>query len=168
MAEGSISLVSRGLLAAVAAIWFASGAAALAQEVVSFPSLDSALSGGAPTVLRGLLLRPGGAGPFPAVVALHGCTGLFDRQRALVAREADRTRAFRAAQQRRRVDPSAAVSDADLRPGSAACVRHRRRCNSNPALLRGRQPVLRAASLGRGRHPAAVGQAAAPLLGAFP
>ena len=66
----------RGLLIALRAICLANGVAAHADEVVSFPSLDGALTGATPTALRGLLLRPSGAGPFPAVVALHGCSGL--------------------------------------------------------------------------------------------
>ena len=32
------------------------------------------------TALDGYLLRPAGAGPFPAIVALHGCSGLWGRQ----------------------------------------------------------------------------------------
>ena len=51
--------------------------ATLAQERVQFPSTDGALNGGAPTQLVGYLYRPPGAGPFPAVVAMHGCGGLF-------------------------------------------------------------------------------------------
>jgi poly(3-hydroxybutyrate) depolymerase len=88
MGAGGISVALRGLLIASWAIWLSNGLAAHADEVVSFPSLDGALTGRAPTALRGLLLKPAGAGPFPAVVALHGCTGLFDKQGALVAREA--------------------------------------------------------------------------------
>jgi dienelactone hydrolase len=88
MTARRFSPLSRRLLAALLAVWFAGGGAALAQERVSFPSLDGALTGGAPTLLSGLLLKPAGAGPFPAVVAMHGCTGLFDKQGELVAREA--------------------------------------------------------------------------------
>jgi dienelactone hydrolase len=51
--------------------------AASAQERVRFLSTDGALNGGAPTQLDGYLYRPAGAGPFPAVVAMHGCGGLF-------------------------------------------------------------------------------------------
>lgn len=40
--------------------------------VVHFPSTDA-------TVLDGRLLRPDGPGPFPALVALHGCGGLYRR-----------------------------------------------------------------------------------------
>src|SRR4051794_20730772 len=39
--------------------------------------------------LRALLFRPAGAGPFPAVVALHGCAGLFERDGELSPRHAD-------------------------------------------------------------------------------
>ena len=39
--------------------------------------------------LQGALYEPAGAGPFPAVVALHGCGGLYDRGGSLNARHAD-------------------------------------------------------------------------------
>jgi dienelactone hydrolase len=45
---------------------------ARAFETVQFPGAD-------PTVLRGVLYKPGGEGPFSAVVALHGCGGLGNR-----------------------------------------------------------------------------------------
>jgi dienelactone hydrolase len=57
-----------------------------AQEMVSFPSLDSGLFSG-PTTLRAFLFKPEGPGPFPAVVGLHGCSGLYDKQGKLFARE---------------------------------------------------------------------------------
>ena len=50
---------------------------ASAQQRVQFPSADGELTGGAPTQLDGYLYRPAGAGPFPAVVAMHGCGGVF-------------------------------------------------------------------------------------------
>ena len=50
-----------------------------AEEIVRFPSADGDLTGGAPTMLTGRLLRPSGAGPHPAVVMLHGCGGLYAR-----------------------------------------------------------------------------------------
>jgi len=62
-------------------------AEAAAQEVVSFASLDGRANGTAATVLSGLLFKPAGAGPFPAVVAMHGCGGLFNRKGKLMARE---------------------------------------------------------------------------------
>jgi dienelactone hydrolase len=39
--------------------------------------------------VRGILYRPDGAGPFPAVVALHGCGGLTNRAGKLVSRVTD-------------------------------------------------------------------------------
>lgn len=39
--------------------------------------------------LQGRLFRPSGQGPFPAVVALHGCSGLTNRRGDLSARHAD-------------------------------------------------------------------------------
>jgi len=39
--------------------------------------------------LRAVMYRPEGVGPFPAVVALHGCGGLYDRDASLNARHAD-------------------------------------------------------------------------------
>lgn len=50
-------------------------------ETVAFDAADLRLTG--------LLERPAGAGPMPAVVALHGCGGLFGRDGALGARERD-------------------------------------------------------------------------------
>jgi dienelactone hydrolase len=83
-----MSAAFRWASAAVFAASLAIGGQTLADELVSFPSLDGGLTGGAPTILRGVLLRPSGPGPFPAVVALHGCNGLFGKQGQLVAREA--------------------------------------------------------------------------------
>jgi dienelactone hydrolase len=54
---------------------------AQALEQVSFPSQDG-------TVVTGWMQKPAGSGPFPAVVALHGCSGLWTRG-ALNARHAD-------------------------------------------------------------------------------
>jgi dienelactone hydrolase len=41
------------------------------------------------TVLTGFLFRPTGAGPFPAIVALHGCSGPGAASRELSKRHAD-------------------------------------------------------------------------------
>jgi hypothetical protein len=84
MGAERISGALRAPLTALWAVWLANGEAVHANEVVSFPSLDGALTGGVPTALRGLLLRPAGAGSFPAVVALHGCTGLFDSSSTII------------------------------------------------------------------------------------
>jgi dienelactone hydrolase len=41
------------------------------------------------TTLKGVLYRPAGAGPFPSVVALHGCGGLLNSSGKIVTRFAD-------------------------------------------------------------------------------
>lgn len=55
---------------------------AQALESVSFRSRDG-------TMLTGLLARPQGPGPFPAVVAMHGCAGLWTGSGRVSAREED-------------------------------------------------------------------------------
>lgn len=54
---------------------------AVAAETVRFPGKD--------VVLIGELFAPAGPGPHPAVVALHGCAGLYDRNDRLTARHVD-------------------------------------------------------------------------------
>lgn len=62
----------RTLLAASLALILTVSAAVAADPVkVAIPTGDPALT------LNGYMLRPEGNGPFPAVVALHGCGGLF-------------------------------------------------------------------------------------------
>lgn len=80
MARGRAS-ASAALLVLLVGLGLSGRARAQAADV-TFPGAD----GGA---LRGLLYRPAGPGPFPAVVALHGCGGLYDRDGALNARHAD-------------------------------------------------------------------------------
>jgi dienelactone hydrolase len=53
-----------------------------AMERVAFASRDG-------TQLVGYLAKPAGAGPFPAVVAMHGCAGLWRRSGEISARESD-------------------------------------------------------------------------------
>lgn len=45
-------------------------------ERIEFPSLPKH----DPAMLTGVLFRPAGSGPFPAVVALHGCSGLWSEK----------------------------------------------------------------------------------------
>src|SRR4051794_25186411 len=52
---------------------------AQAQDKVTFPSADADLKGGTATTITGYLYKPEGAGPFPAVVGIHGCNGLVDQ-----------------------------------------------------------------------------------------
>ena len=49
--------------------------AAAASESVNFPSAPR--QAGSVVQLSGYLYRPDGPGPFPAVVMLHGCSGLM-------------------------------------------------------------------------------------------
>lgn len=63
---------------ASAALLLALCGRALALEPVVFPGADVD-STGAPVSLRGWHAAPGGAGPFPAVVLLHGCSGATTR-----------------------------------------------------------------------------------------
>jgi dienelactone hydrolase len=69
-------------LFALATVLIGMAAPASALEGVQFPSRDG-------TLLSGLLAKPVGAGPFPAVVALHGCAGLWGASGKLSARETD-------------------------------------------------------------------------------
>jgi dienelactone hydrolase len=63
----------RTVLVALAGIaWSAAAAAAAGPERVDIPTADT-------MTLHGTLYRPEGDGPFPAVVALHGCGGLVHR-----------------------------------------------------------------------------------------
>lgn len=72
------------ILVASAALWGAVGTAA-AQEVVHFPSLEDNGAGRPATVLDGYLYRPAGSGPHPAIVGLHGCSGMFSRSNGLIS-----------------------------------------------------------------------------------
>jgi dienelactone hydrolase len=64
--------------AAVAAAMLWAGLAG-AQEVVHFPSLEDNGPGQPATVVDGYLFRPTGEGRHPAVVGLHGCSGMLTR-----------------------------------------------------------------------------------------
>jgi len=55
---------------------------ARALDQVAFASRDG-------TMIAGWLARPDGPGPFPAVVALHGCAGLWTASGKMNARESD-------------------------------------------------------------------------------
>ena len=81
---------SRSLLAVVSMlvmvlILAAAGAAAPPAAIVPAP-VDIPLDKG---VLKSMLYRPAGAGPFRAVVALHGCAGLVTRAGAISLRYRD-------------------------------------------------------------------------------
>ncbi|MGH6781075.1 MAG: dienelactone hydrolase family protein [Sphingomonadaceae bacterium] len=67
-------------MATIAALAFATPARAMEQ--ITFPSRDG-------TALTGWVAKPVGSGPFPAVIALHGCSGLWRGSGGLSARESD-------------------------------------------------------------------------------
>jgi dienelactone hydrolase len=54
-------------------------AAIPSAEPVRFESNDADLTGGSATLIDAWMFRPAGEGPFPALVALHGCNGLYSR-----------------------------------------------------------------------------------------
>ncbi|MBL8706380.1 MAG: dienelactone hydrolase family protein [Rhodospirillales bacterium] len=62
------------LLAAVFGL-IAAPVPALAQESLRFDSLDADIADGKPTGIEARLYKPAGSGPFPAIVAMHGCSG---------------------------------------------------------------------------------------------
>ena len=69
----------RRLIVALLCAGLAMQASARRMEAVAFPSLDYG-AGGAHVALRGVLLFPRGeapAGGYPAIVALHGCGGMY-------------------------------------------------------------------------------------------
>ncbi len=69
------------LFAALAALATAAVGTAAAAEQVDIPQSD--------TTLHGILFRPEGDGPFPGVVALHGCESLINRSGKMAAHFAD-------------------------------------------------------------------------------
>lgn len=64
-------------------VWGFAGIAAASPEAVQFTSADAQR-----TKLSGRLLKPKGAGPFSAVVMLHGCSGMWTRSGKLKKRPA--------------------------------------------------------------------------------
>ena len=73
--RAAVTILALAVLAGCAGV----GGVAPPTERVSFDSLDAGAAG-APLRITGLLYRPDGpapAGGFPAVIALHGCGGMF-------------------------------------------------------------------------------------------
>jgi len=68
-------------LALIIALLALTRAAAAAPELVEIPEGS--------TKLKSFVYRPSGDGPFPAVVALHGCAGLAGRSGPIAARYRD-------------------------------------------------------------------------------
>src|SRR5262249_56845655 len=69
------------LFAALAAAPALAAPARAAPETVEGPAGDH--------TLKAVVFRPDGDGPFPAVVAVHGCSGLFDTNGAVRERYQD-------------------------------------------------------------------------------
>ena len=67
-----------GLLAAAALVLW--GNCAPAQEVVHFPSLEDNGAGQPATMLDGYIFRPAGAGRHPAIIGVHGCSGMLGKR----------------------------------------------------------------------------------------
>ncbi|WP_066721123.1 MULTISPECIES: dienelactone hydrolase family protein [Hyphomicrobiales] len=78
------------LLRRFAALLLCLATPAQALEQIAFASRDG-------TMLSGWLARPEGRGPFPAVVVLHGCAGLWSASGKLASRDADWTARLTAA-----------------------------------------------------------------------
>jgi dienelactone hydrolase len=93
MAAARFLRVRRALLATAILLGGAAGAPAAPAAPVQGPETVSIPAGGknAPASLDARLYRPLGEGPFPAVVALHGCSGLWSSKdgKALSPRHAD-------------------------------------------------------------------------------
>lgn len=60
-----------------------------AEAPGAFESVTFKVDGALAATLDGRLRRPAGPGPFPAVVALHGCGGLLNAKGRIAARETD-------------------------------------------------------------------------------
>jgi dienelactone hydrolase len=82
----------RILIGAMLAVLALTSARAAGPQKVSFASADKDK-----TAITAYLFRPPGSGPFPVVMALHGCSGMFNRQGAFGTREQDWTSRFLAA-----------------------------------------------------------------------
>jgi len=69
-------------------VW-AAPMAAVAGTAPVFPAAEQIEIMQGEAVLKALLYRPEGAGPFPAVVAMHGCSGLYNPSNLVSSRYRD-------------------------------------------------------------------------------
>ena len=67
----------QGIVALLAGLLLTGSSAAALESAPSIVELESPLVRAPP--LQGLLRRPAGAGPFPAIVLLHSCNGNWQR-----------------------------------------------------------------------------------------
>ena len=77
-APGTVLLRLRALAAALALSAAGPAVASYDTEWVEFPALEP--FDGRPVPLSGLMYRPLGTGPFPALVLMHGCGGMVTNQ----------------------------------------------------------------------------------------
>jgi dienelactone hydrolase len=77
--------MNRLMFTAALSVALAVGLPADAQDKVTFPSTDADLKGGTATAITGYLYKPDGAGPFPAVVGMHGCNGLVGQDGKVIS-----------------------------------------------------------------------------------
>jgi dienelactone hydrolase len=77
------------LCSAILAFLGLCGPYAKAQDAASAPVFERVIIPIADGEMNGALYRPEGAGPFPAVVALHGCGGLYNNAGQPSARHTD-------------------------------------------------------------------------------
>lgn len=70
--DGEKTVACRWVSLFMAVAFALAGGPVTAQEIVHFPSLDAGR-----TMLEGYLFRPEAPGPHPAIVGLHGCSGMF-------------------------------------------------------------------------------------------
>jgi dienelactone hydrolase len=75
--RGARAVTARGALV-VAALGIAAALGACSRPIVG-PSITTTMPGGLSEQIPATLLRPDGAGPFPAVVIAHDCSGLGPR-----------------------------------------------------------------------------------------
>jgi len=59
------------------------------SSMVHFPTLESGKPGDKPVTLEALFERPSGTGPFPAVILLHGCGGMYGSAKQIASRQAE-------------------------------------------------------------------------------
>ena len=67
-------------------------AAGCSGPLAHFPSADTGTPSGSPVELSALLDKPVGPAPFPVVILLHGCSGMYGAGGALNARQSEWTK----------------------------------------------------------------------------
>ncbi len=86
---GVMSSLMRLLLLFLCVVLAVQGPAAHADDMITRPAFERVTIPVGDAVLNGALYVPAGPGPFPAVIALHGCGGLYNSSGLPSARHAD-------------------------------------------------------------------------------